>query len=469
MLRNAIFPILLLLFISPIFQQVHAVKVASNIDIAGETSPDRQRVEPTIAIDPRNPQIIVAGAQDLRLISVGEHRWHGYYRSTDSGQTWSSTLLPGFPGDSSPLGLASPLHGFNTTSDPVLAFDRAGNVFYTGIAFNIHSGSIVLPLVAFVAKFTNDGASYAGATVIKGQNLTDKPWIVVDTTGGVNAGNVYLIFKGCCTSHGKFTTVFTRSTDGGATFSNPIPVTEMFSFPTGLTVDPAGNVLVASESSVGRNSIDILVTKSTNGGLGFQAPVVAVTRASPLPGTLPGNGFRTPTLPQIAADSKGVYLVWDEFVNQANVHFARSTDDGATWSSALTVNDVTIGEHFFPTIAVSNGIISVAWYDSRLNKSGNDTITALDVFYANSVDAGASFSKNVRVTSASFNPNIVERTDTGGIGTSPTTPFMGDYIEIAASGTVVHPIWTDNRSACDTVDPTFGCVDQDAFTTTITL
>jgi hypothetical protein len=48
-------------------------------------------------------------------------------------------------------------------------------------------------------------------------------------------------------------------------------------------------------------------------------------------------------------------------------------------------------------------------------------------------------------------------------------PFIGDYIGIAASPTMVHVIWTDDRSACDTVDPTYGCVDQDAFTATISV
>jgi len=69
----------------------------------------------------------------------------------------------------------------------------------------------------------------------------------------------------------------------------------------------------------------------------------------------------------------------------------------------------------------------------------------------------------LRVTSVSFNPNTVERTDFG-----DTQIFMGDYIQVAASSTSAHVIWADNRNACDTVDPTFGCIDQDVFTATIT-
>src|SRR2546428_13985877 len=89
------------------------LSTGSNVGIVCDAPPDRQQVEPTIAIDPRNPSIIVAGAQDLRLVSGGAHRWHGFLRSTDCGQTWTNILLPDFPGDTSPEGLASPLHAWN--------------------------------------------------------------------------------------------------------------------------------------------------------------------------------------------------------------------------------------------------------------------------------------------------------------------------------------------------------------------
>ncbi|TMI68351.1 hypothetical protein E6H16_01715, partial [Candidatus Bathyarchaeota archaeon] len=60
--------------------QVHAASGSSpvNIPIVDENTHDRQQAEPTIAIDPRNPDIIVAGAQDYRLRDSNQHRWHGY-------------------------------------------------------------------------------------------------------------------------------------------------------------------------------------------------------------------------------------------------------------------------------------------------------------------------------------------------------------------------------------------------------
>ena len=67
------------------------------------------------------------------------------------------------------------------------------------------------------------------------------------------------------------------------------------------------------------------------------------------------------------------------------------------------------------------------------------------------------------MTSVSFNPNLVTTLDF-----NRGAPFIGDYIQIAASAGVAHLIWTDNRNACDFVDPSIGCLDQDSYTATIT-
>src|SRR3989454_9330117 len=118
-----------------------ALPPGTNVPIVGESTPDRQQVETTIAVDPRNPNIIVAGAQDYRLRAIGGHRGHGFYRSSDGGQTWTQSLVPGFSGDTSSEGLSSPLHNFNTTSDPVGAFYPNWKFYYAGITFNVHSST----------------------------------------------------------------------------------------------------------------------------------------------------------------------------------------------------------------------------------------------------------------------------------------------------------------------------------------
>src|SRR5437762_11762796 len=197
--------------------------VGSNVPIVGEASPDRQQVETAISVDPRSQNILVAWAPDLRLKSLGEHRWNGYYRSADSGQTSTNSLMPGYPGDTSPQAMASPLHSSNATSDPVLAFDRLGNVYYAGLVFNVSAAGFlgngpIGNTVAFVAKYTNDGATYSSVKLITGPLFADKPWIAVDNTGGPFDGNVYLAFDANLTSITPFATVLTRSSDDGNSF-----------------------------------------------------------------------------------------------------------------------------------------------------------------------------------------------------------------------------------------------------------
>jgi len=434
----------------------HAVtKVGKNIDITASNDPaERQQVEPTIAVDPRNPNIIVAGAQDYRLLSVGGHRWHGFYRSTDDGLTWTVSLVPGFPGDNSSQGLASPLHAFQCTSDPVLTFDRNGNVYYTGITCSTPGFTL------FVVKYTGDGATYASTTVfpISTYHHADKPWIAVDTSGGQNDGNVYLTYD-VVFAQGPQGATLVSSRDGGQTWSLPMAVNPG-GFNTGITVDPNGRVFVSSLSS-GFPHTSMFMSISIDGGHTITTHrIFAVTE---LPRSLPGNSFRTFTTPQLASDSNGVYVVWDDYeLGNSNVMFARSTDGGKTWTTPTRVSDVITGQHFFSSIAASGGVISIVWYDSRFGQLSNGTITGLNVFYAQSTNAGSSFSKNVLVTSASFNPNLVERADFG-----VTQPFMGDYIQVAASPGAAHPIWADNRDACSNTVPIFGCTNQDLFTATI--
>ena len=446
------FPIVALVLMMAVLPAHAVTKVGKNIDITASNDPtERQQVEPTIAVDPRNPNIIVAGAQDYRLLSVGGHRWHGFYRSIDDGLTWTVSLVPGFPGDNSSQGLSSPLHAFRCTSDPVLTFDRNGNVYYTGITCSTPGFTL------FVVKYTDDGATYSGATIfpVSTYHEADKPWIAVDTSGGPNDGSVYITYDAV----GFQSAILVSSKDGGQTWSLPLMVNPGAFF-TGITVDPQGRVFVSSLRG-GPSRASMFISVSTDGGQTFTThETVKVTE---LPPTLPGNSFRTFTTPQLASDGNGVYVVWDDYeLGNSNVMFARSTDGGNTWTTPTRVNDVITGQHFFSSIAASGGVISIVWYDSRFGQLSNGTITGLNVFYAQSTNAGSSFSKNMRVTSASFNPNLVERADFG-----VTQPFMGDYIQVAASPGAAHPIWADNRDACSNTVPIFGCTNQDLFTATI--
>jgi hypothetical protein len=97
--------------------------------VSGKTLPwgdpwlQRQN-EPSIAISSRNPMHLFAGANDYRTIDMPDDptkvvpgipiqiaaardAWLGVFKSFDGGESWITTLLPGYPQDESADALAS--------------------------------------------------------------------------------------------------------------------------------------------------------------------------------------------------------------------------------------------------------------------------------------------------------------------------------------------------------------------------
>ena len=98
---------------------------------------NRQQNEPAAAVSPTQPNKMTAGANDYCTTPTNGDAWAGFYYSSDSGANWTNSLLPGYPNDATAEGAASPLHGLALAAgDPVQAWDRFGNVYYGGIAFN---------------------------------------------------------------------------------------------------------------------------------------------------------------------------------------------------------------------------------------------------------------------------------------------------------------------------------------------
>ncbi|MEP6649746.1 MAG: sialidase family protein, partial [Lapillicoccus sp.] len=248
----------------------------------------RQQNEPSTAVDPRSPTIVVAGSNDYCTVEKAGGTWTGFYRSTTSGSTWVDSLLPGYPTDTSPEGLASPLQqrGISNAGDPVQAWDTSGRLFYMGNAFNRvapQNGSV------WVATYDQDAAHYV-RTVIVGSagpalngRFNDKTSIEVDR--GVSSpyiGNVYAawsLFQGI---NGNNSIQIVRSTDHGATFSHPVKIStgsKNVQF-ADIAVTSNGTVYVAYrqfDNSRGHQESSIQYVVSTDGGQTFGKPATAAT------------------------------------------------------------------------------------------------------------------------------------------------------------------------------------------------
>jgi hypothetical protein len=90
------------------------------------------------------------------------------------------------------------------------------------------------------------------------------------------------------------------------------------------------------------------------------------------------------------------------YSNGTDVMLARSTDGGVNFSTPVRINDdaTTNKWHWFGTFSVApNGRLDAVWYDTR---NAADNLQS-QLFYSYSTDAGATWSPNVPV-SGSFNP-----------------------------------------------------------------
>jgi len=461
---------------------------------------NRQSNETTVAISPANPNIIAVGANDYRMVPVTADVWLGFFVSADGGSTWFNTFVPGFPTDTSPAGLASPLLGLDASGDPVVRFDADGNLYAAGIAFNRNFDQPDRPVdnLVYVARYdytpgTPGGTStpnsaanppnftYAGTTVVRqgavgyavpgvigfSGRFTDKEWMEIDlnlSSASLCSGNIYVAYTDFRGAFGSSPILFSRSTDHGATFSK----TEKISTggPSGTPRNQGVDIAVASDGTIyvaygasqgGGNAFNgIAIVKSTDCGTSWSQPVFVGSINDP---QAPGVAFRTPAFAFVAVDDLNpdiVYVAYQNLAGDYDIYTQRSTDGGATWEAPAQVNEDPGARHqIFPTIDVSHGALHVAWYDFR--NSTTDSNEALDVYYACTNCAGntyPAFSHNVRVTDVSHNGNCLMF---GG----GTAAFHGDYIELDArwDGTnhIVHLAWADNRdvSPCD-LDPAPG-------------
>jgi hypothetical protein len=470
---------------------------SSDATMAACSTGRRMQNEPTVAVNPHNTSVIVAGANDYCAAIVNGDVWAGYYRSTDGGSSWQDSLAPGYPADTSAGGTASPVHGScSAAGDPSQAFDNAGRLFYAFICFNrgkpVNGG-------VYVARYTDDGGTYDRTVLVKkgtpsahfaGSGLfQDKINLAVDQTAGPNSGNVYVAWSQYTGLAGNNAVLVSRSTDHGLTFSHPVRVAETLGTASfaDLAVGPDGAVYVTfiDYPSSSNPSTEIRLAKSTDGGLSFGPPALVASIVQFDSSQYSGNGasdcgdgpFTCPTgftfsrffsSSAVAADATGVHVVWAARTGsgQSKV-FVRNSPDGISWPTpAATLDTVAAGHQWFPDIASSGGTISVVFYDSRAdpayaptNPPGNtaggvNSGDVVNTFVAQSMNGGASWSET-QVSSVGSNFGW----ETHG---SRRIGFWGDYLYISAFGGTVKAAWTDSRDLVPGTDPRETGADDDA-------
>jgi BNR repeat-like domain len=380
--------------------------------------------EPSIAINPKNPEQLVVAWQINASAAY----------STDGGRTW--TIAEGTaPKD------------YRVSGDVSVAFDAAGRALLCYIAFDKLGTSQYWARGAtrngiFVRRSPDGGKTWEpGAIPVIAHNSTpgipfeDKPYIIADTAGP-HAGNLYIGWTQFTLTASDL--LFSRSTDGGATWSQPIKLNSQSGLPRDdngalegfhAIAAPDGTLYTVWDSGEG-----IMMAISHDGGKSFSHDR-RILATGPLyfgiTGVSRSNGF-----PQIGIDPRGakkggtIFVSWSDYVNgDVDIFVASSADHGHSWTAPVRVNNDPIhngNDQFFQWMAVdpASGAVNLVFYDRRGN---NDDTT---VTLARSTDGGKTFTNYVW----------------DGETFSAVGDFLGDYLAITAFGNKVFAAWAHQTS-----------------------
>jgi len=186
----------------------------------------------------------------------------------------------------------------------------------------------------------------------------------------------------------------------------------------------------------------IIVSRSSDLGKSWTANIAFTAPA----GTSLGNIF-----PSMAVDpvNGNLYAVWSD---GQTVSFASSTDQGNTWTSAITVSESPVTIALFPWVAAYNGTVDIVYYGTTAS-SNLDSSASWHVYFAQF--NGTSFTQTQVNTAA----NHVGVVCTGGSGCGQGTRNLLDLFKIAIDpqNGKAAIIYTDDTLATSNDPSNFAC------------
>ena len=291
-----------------------------------------------------------------------------------------------------------------------------------------------------------------------------------DVAANADGTKVYAGYEGEIGTSGGTGVVFRKSTDGGASFGVRVNISPGANGDSGtspsIALDSTGNIHVAY---IRTSDYHIYYSVSTNDGVSFSAPIKISDAVT--------DSIRWP---KIAVSSSNVYVVWGG--NDDRIYIDKSPLTSVVFGTDKMVNSPATGYHYGPSIATgSDGAIYVVWH-------GRYSGTVNQIHLARSTDNAATFSASIRVDDDTSNfgtirprisvsgtnvyvvwedysnvsPDIRLRMSTDGGATFPqpsikvndvATDTDQDFADIKndAKGTTYF-IWRDNRNTADAPD-----------------
>lgn len=395
---------------------MEALSQVKNILLDKQLQGSAGAYDPTIAINPRYPNNIIAGSHPGNV-----------YVTKDGGKTWTKKEMTS---------------AFGISGDPTVVVDDKGNFFYLHIS-DPKSGQGGEETGKFdriqIHKSVDGGDTWAegesiGLNPPKNQN---RQRATIDGRGNLFVAWTQFDKYGDADPDCKSNVLFSMSKNGKK-WTDPVTISQNSGNCADDDDTPEGAVPAASFDGkvfvVWANHEKIFLDRSFNGGDWWLSNDIIVGEQKggwnlKVPGHSRSNGMPVLMSDHSKTQYRGsLYVVWADQRNgedDTDVWFSRSHNFGDNWSPPTRVNDDSRGKHqYMPSMAVdaATGYVYILYYDRR---EYDDNRT--DVYLAYSNDGGASF-KNVKISESPFVPQ--------------EEGLFGDCISLSAHKGTIAPIWT---------------------------
>jgi len=373
--------------------------------------------EPSICINPNNPNQILAGSILDRV-----------HLSNDGGKSWRTSTLESTVG----------VYG-----DPVVRIASDGTMYFAHLSNpsgKAYTSEDFLDRIQ-VQKSTDGGKSWTDGSAPNNDRLKDqdKQWLYIDPrTNTVLMSWTEFDKYGDKELKDCSRILFSKSVDEGETWSEPIMISDL----QGDCIDDDNTTEGAVPAMDKDGNIyvtwaygdKVFMDKSSDGGLTWLEKDIEVTGlfggwALTIPGINRCNGMPVLGIDRSDGPNNGtLYMNWSDQQfgeDDTDIWIVKSTDGGLTWSDRKRGNNDEPGKHqFFSWMDIDpiTGYIYIVFYDRR---AYDDNMT--DVYLAYSTDGGSTFT-NQKISEKPFKPNPLI--------------FFGDYNDISAHGGMIRPIWT---------------------------
>jgi hypothetical protein len=292
----------------------------------------------TVSVTPGTANLATGGITQTFTANVAND-------AQNLGVTWSisgTNCVGAVCGSISPTTSAS---GVAATYTSAARATAAGTVTVTAtsVAETSANGTAAVTLAPPAAPTATSPTSFSPVAVDSGFGL---PAIATDSSG-----NIDLAWINTDGVH------FTRSTNGGTTFSTPNVIPTDFSKNLqnnllSMVVDRVGNIdlLWYSVLNIADTTVGYNISRSTNNGATFTTPVQFTTGPQPITGS---------NLPMIVGRPDGKLIV--TWIDASSNVLAEATSDGVTFSAPTTIAATVPGASGEQAVADSAGNIYIVW------------------------------------------------------------------------------------------------------------